>query len=619
MGSHRNLRSGKLQVLLNDPEGGVRDPQVHYDGKKILFSYRKGGDSHYHLYEIGVDGTGLQCLTSGPFDDIEPTYLPDGGIMFCSSRARRVVNCWRTPVATLHRCESDGSGLRMVSSNIEHDNTPWVLPDGRVLYMRWEYVDRNQLAYHHLWTANPDGTGQMVYYGNLHPGTSWLNAEPHPTPGKYPGISMLDAKPIPGTDLVVASFSPSHGRPEHMGAVTIVDPANGPDDQDAAVRVSPPGALYRDPYPISENCFLVALDENDLSVKRMQSFVSLQPGETLSCVGCHEQRIEGPHVQGSLAALNRPASRIEPVGGVPDVLDFPRDVQPVLDRHCAGCHNPDRYEGHVDLTGDHTPLFTQSYWTIIQRGLIADGRNEARGNRPPRSIGSSASRLMKLIDGSHYEANLTKQERDTVRLWIETSATYPGTYAALGSGMHPVVFPVKTMERRCGGCHGSAPDSKPVVGEGPYFTFGGPGPALPLVHDLADLKKLRGIVGYFKFGRSRTPQSLCNLTRPDKSLLLPAPLAKDSGGLGLCQSKGFADTNDPDYRELLGAIEAAAARHREAKRFDMPGFRPNDHYLIQLQWYGALPNDCDSEKCVDFRAAEREYWKSSWYRVSSEQ
>ncbi|NQT12117.1 MAG: hypothetical protein HQ582_05185, partial [Planctomycetes bacterium] len=164
--SRFNLRTGRLKVLLDDPEGGVRDPQVHYDAKKILFSYREGGQPYYHLYEIGCDGSGLVQLTDGAYDDIEPTYLPDGDVMFASSRANRVVNCWRTPVATLYRCGPDGSAIRPISANIEHDNTPWMLPDGRVLYMRWEYVDRNQLAFHHLWTVNPDGTGQMVYYGN---------------------------------------------------------------------------------------------------------------------------------------------------------------------------------------------------------------------------------------------------------------------------------------------------------------------------------------------------------------------------------------------------------------------------------------------------------------------
>jgi len=70
-----NIRTGQLTVLLDDPEGAVRDPQVHYDGKKIIFSYRKGGSQNYHLYEINADGTGLKQLTDGPYNDIEPTNI----------------------------------------------------------------------------------------------------------------------------------------------------------------------------------------------------------------------------------------------------------------------------------------------------------------------------------------------------------------------------------------------------------------------------------------------------------------------------------------------------------------------------------------------------------------
>jgi len=746
-----NLGTGKLTVLLDDPEGGVRDPQVHYDGRTILFSYRNGGQPYYHLYEMQCDGTGLFQLTDGPYDDIEPSYLPDGGIVFCSSRANRVVNCWRTPVATLYHLDPGGSApmsVREISTNIEQDNTPWPLPDGRILYMRWEYVDRSQLSFHHLWTVNPDGTGQMVYYGNQHPGTASMDAEASAVPGKHPGIAMLDAKPIPGTKKVVASFSPKHGRPEHMGAVTIIDPQKGPDDPDAAQPVSPPGKFFRDPYAFSENCFLVAgpqgilvmdgqgntevvyagsrqgrlecheprplvarprerviapridlaqaggrlvladvykgrniagvqrgeikkllvleqlpkpvnfsggpwplsiggtftlarvlgsvpveldgsasfevpalrsvffvaLDENDLAVKRMQSFVTVQPGETTGCVGCHEPRAQGPPGQLALTALDRPASKIEPLADVPDVLDFPRDVQPILDRHCVECHDADRYDGRVNLSGDHTPLFSESYWTIIQRALVADGRNEPYGNRPPRSIGSSASRLLELLDGSHYDARPTRQERDIVRLWIETSATYPGTYAALGSGMEPVELPVEVFGTRCGRCHGSQPSPEPAIASGLYFAFGKSGPPLPLVHTFDDLKKIRGAIGYFKFGRSRTPQSLCNLTRPEKSLLLRAPLARPAGGLGLCDEEVFAAVDDAGYRAILASIEAAAGRHRQSKRFDMPGFRPNDHYILQMQRFGVLPDRLDSNAAIDCYAADEAYWESFWHR-----
>jgi hypothetical protein len=207
----------------------VRDPQVAYDGRKILFSYRPGGTENFHLYTIDAAGGAPRLLTRGPFDDLEPTYLPDGRIMFCSSRARRWVNCWSTQVANLYVCDGDGRNMMPVSANIEQDNHPWPLPDGRVIYTRWEYVDRSRVSFHHLWTANPDGTGQMIYYGNMHPGTL-----------------MIDAKPIPGTDKVVAAFSPGHGKTEHAGAITIVNPNAGPDEPASARRITR-GEDYRDP------------------------------------------------------------------------------------------------------------------------------------------------------------------------------------------------------------------------------------------------------------------------------------------------------------------------------------------------------------------------------------
>jgi hypothetical protein len=86
-----NVRTGELVPLLDDPGGAVRDPVVHYDGGKILFSYRRAGSSHYPLYEIDADGSKLRQLTDGPFDDIEPAYLPDG-VTFWALSDRRT---WR--------------------------------------------------------------------------------------------------------------------------------------------------------------------------------------------------------------------------------------------------------------------------------------------------------------------------------------------------------------------------------------------------------------------------------------------------------------------------------------------------------------------------------------------
>jgi hypothetical protein len=696
-----NLKTGQVTDLLADATGSLRDPQVHYDGKRVLFSYRKGGTPFFHLYEMNLDGTGLRQITEGPYDDLEPIYLPDGDLLFCSSRCFRWVQCWFTQVAILHRSDSQGRNIRALSANVEQDNTPWMMPDGRVLYMRWEYVDRSRVKYHHLWTMNPDGTGQMVYYGNQHP-----------------GIVMLDAKPIPGTDKVLAVFSPGHGRKEHGGRLTVVDPNNGPDDR-ASARALALGQTFprdlledcRDPYPLADNCvlfasgsglyltdgqgrtealyrlpdsgaawlqeprpvlprageriipakvnlaketgyvvlqdilhgrsmkgvqpgeikkllvletlpkpinhsgtmepisydgtftlprilgtvpvepdgsayielpalrslFFVALDANDLSVKRMQSFLTVMPGETLSCVGCHENRTETARARPSslvAAALRRPPSRIEPIPDMPEVFDFPRDIQPILDRHCVPCHNDEKRSGKLVLTGDHGPIFSHSYVSIMSRGLVTHGR-DADGNKPPRGIGSSASALMKHLVAGKCEARLSPAEISRVRLWIDSGAPYAGTYAALGSGMVGVRLD-PGITNRCNSCHHKGE----LVGDG----------------ELA-----------------------FNLTRPEKSLVLLAPLARAAGGYGQCvTAEGkpvFPDTKSPDYVGMLRTIRAAHDRLNEIKRFDMADFKPNFPYIREMKRYGILPGTFNpSRDSVDVYVTDRAYWRSLWWK-----
>ena len=229
-----NIRTGKVVKIVDDPVGGVRDPQMHYNGKKILFSYRKGNSEFYNLWEINIDGTGMKQLTTGRYDDIEPAYLPDGGIVFSSSRCNCWVPCGYYQTMVLHRCDRDGQNIRKLSSNITPENTPWVLPDGRILYMRWEYVNRNNVSFQHLWTINPDGTGSMVYYGN-----------------QFDGGVYIDAKPIHGTQKVVFIHSPSHGRSDHAGRLAIINPRKGPDSKELLKYIGEDMTCY-DPFPISE-------------------------------------------------------------------------------------------------------------------------------------------------------------------------------------------------------------------------------------------------------------------------------------------------------------------------------------------------------------------------------
>ena len=726
-----DLETGEVEMLIEDLTGGIRDPQMHYDGERILFSYRKGGQPYFHLYEINIDGSGLRQITDGPFDDLESIYLPDGDILFCSSRCNRMVNCWHVRVAIIYRCDTNGENMRALSSNIEQDNTPWLLADGRILHQRWEYIDRSQVRFHHLWTMNPDGTNQMVYFGNMHGSTV-----------------MIDAKPIPNSTRVATLFSPGHGQKEHAGFVTIVDPSTGPDNLNAAHRIS--DQQYRDPYPLSEDLFIVArnkdfgfltgdgryepvwsmpadwdtetlwvheprplaprereqvipsrvdesmetgtvildnvyigrnmggiepgeikkllilealakpvnfsggwepltyggtftlerilgtvpveedgsahfelpavrsiffvaLDENDMSVKRMQSFMTVQPGEMLSCIGCHEERVGTPSSPRLTLAMVRPPSQIEPLEGIPGVIDFPRDVQPILDRHCVDCHDYEKGEeggprdGGVILTGDRAGLYSHSYYELSSRFEFMDGLN-ADGNRPPRSIGTSASPIMQRLNGEHYDVQLSAQEIDMIRYWIESAAVYPGTYAALGCGMPQGRSVAPILERRCAECHTNDRLKLPVS---------------PL--DII-------IPGFWGGGQKdinhpnnrRSSQIVYNLSRPEYSLMLMGPLSESAGGFGTCRplnvAEGeagdfavFEDKSDSDYIAILEAIEAGHDELNEIKRFDMPGFRPNVHYIREMQVYGVLPWDLDENAPLDPYEIDELYWQSLWH------
>ncbi|MBR4172620.1 MAG: PD40 domain-containing protein, partial [Kiritimatiellae bacterium] len=719
----------------------VRDPCVHYDGRTILFSYRPGHEARYHLYTIQSDGTGLRQLTSGEYDDIEPAWLPDGDIIFVSSRCRRWVNCWLTQVATIYRMKPDGSDIRMLSANIEHDNTPWPLSDGRILYMRWEYVDRRQVTFHHLWTMNQDGTQHQIYQGNT-----------------YSGSVYIDAKPIPGSDETVIIDSPGHGRYEHGGFLSVLSTKAGPDDRSNVQRISKSacydpwafspdlfmatdgarvflvnrggkemdlfripnefttfegqrdGSRISEPRPLMQrprepvladrtdlssktgefylenilvsrsmpgiksgtikklmvmeslpkpinytggmdpltyggtftltrilgtvpveedgsayfrapalkSLFFVALDAEGRAVKRMQSFTQVMPGERQGCVGCHERKTENTVRRAATVsrALTRTPSEIDASTRVFDVPDFPRDVQPVLDRSCVKCHNPDKRSGGVDLSGDRGVMFSMAYYNLIAHNQVLDGRNLSQSDWPPYERGSGGSPLMEKISGKHHGATVTPADRKVIMQWLDASAPYPGTYAALGCGSiggymqnkqiincdftRPrTIVAQDVINRRCDSCHTGEKRLPHALSDENNISFWTP--------DWNDprLKKYHRHL-------------LFDLTHPEKSLFLKAPLAKEAGGFGMgTDGKAiFASTDDPDYQTLLAMIQDGHEVLEKAKRFDMKGFRPPVPYLREMKRYGVLPESFDLEKDqVDSYALDRRYWALDWTQL----
>jgi mono/diheme cytochrome c family protein len=746
-----DLQTGREHTIIDAAEGVVRDPAIHYDGRTVVFSYMPAERETFNLYklelEIGSDGSVSasppeRLTVSDTYDDIEPCWLPDGGIMFVSGRGKRWVNCWHTQVAILYRCDGDGGNVRQISANIEHDNTPWPLDDGRVIYQRWEYVDRSQVKYHHLWSANPDGTNQMVYFGNLHPGEVYI-----------------DAKGIPGTDDVVLIASPGHGRRDHDGRVAILSVKKGPDARGELKKITgehdfrdpwaldartflacrdkqlvllnrdgdrmvlhelqgqgrgglhearcvlprpvekripsrvdwsqPTGRLFlADVYegrsmaqvrrgtiknllvletlpkpinytgsmepvswggtftlerivgkiPVAEDgsaymelpalraFFFLALDENDSAVRRMQSFTSVMPGEMTSCTGCHEARTRTllTRAEGNvLTALRRGPDAPRSVEGVPEVFDYPRDIQPILDKHCVKCHNPDNRKGRMLLTGDRGPLYSHSYWSLIAYRQVSVGRNRARSNYAPYQIGDPVSPLMDKLDGRHHGGKLAPAEIKRIRYWIHSGAAWIGTYAALDGGMvggdhsghrldridtkwksHKGYTQV--LEKRCSKCH-TGDKSIPTA-----------------ISDNKGMNPER-----VRLGSEKIPflqHIVFNLTRPEKSLVCLAPLASDAGGIDMVRRDKdgkptgevveiFESTDDPDYQKILAFVRDGKERLEQIKWWRMDGYRPPLPYLREMVRYGVLPSDFDLESDpIDFYAVDRKYWRSLWHK-----
>jgi hypothetical protein len=251
-----DLASGAVTTLLDVPDGLARDPDVSFDGQRILFSMRRNREDDYHIYELNADGSGLRQITFGSgLSDIDPIYLPDGRIAFTSTREPKYCMCNRHIMGNLFTMEADGSNIQQIGRSTLHEGHAAVLPDGRIIYDRWEYVDRNFGDAQGVWTCNPDGTNHAVYWGN--------NTN---SPG-----AVLDNRVIPGTDLLLATFSSCHDRP--WGALAIVDRRLGLDGRTPVLRTWPASAIelvgqgnydtfvrvspkYEDPYPLSDKVFL---------------------------------------------------------------------------------------------------------------------------------------------------------------------------------------------------------------------------------------------------------------------------------------------------------------------------------------------------------------------------
>lgn len=263
-----------VEDILQDqlPPGSVLEPRLSYDGQRILFAFvactdeapdpaslpvneQGNTDRYFHLYEVNVDGSGLRQLTDGPYDDMMAEYLPDGDIVFCSTRRKGYSRCfgpeysYRWHSYTLHRMHPDGSDIHALSYNDVSEWFPSISHSGQILHARWDYIDRDAVTHQNLWSMRPDGSNPVAVWGNATP-------KPHCT---------FQAKPIPGSQKIVFIASAHHSIT--AGPVCLLDPSIDSTSLDAVTRITPlpfpeaEGKLdqwYAAPWPLSEDRFLVA-------------------------------------------------------------------------------------------------------------------------------------------------------------------------------------------------------------------------------------------------------------------------------------------------------------------------------------------------------------------------
>ena len=221
---------------------------------------------------------------------------------------------------------------------------------------------------------------------------------------------------------------------------------------------------------------------------------------------------------------------------------------------------------------------------------------------------------MQKIDGSHHKVKLSEKEWRTVWMWVESAAPYAGTYAALRApeqlrihhqGTYIPYGRSKTiMKQRCMSCHNKESER--------YF---------PLSFDSKDARGItRPLARHERKVIENDPLAyysgniLMNFTKPERSPVLLAPLAKEAGGWGSCGDV-FADKTDPDFQKMLAGIREGKAIMDTGPCYTQAGFKPNRQYVREMKKYGILPVSFDLAKDeIDIFETDQRYWESFWYK-----
>lgn len=559
---------------------------LDWDAQKILLSSGDEKSGPWGIYEVNLDGTDWQKAYEDPNPEVDyydACYLPDGRIITTATVGFNGVPCVSGGdyVANLQLIEHDRKTARRITFDQDINWNPEVYPNGRVVFLRWEYTDSAHYFSRVLMTMNPDGTDQQEFYGS---NSYWPNAVFYHQniPGsstKFVGIVTGHHGVARKGELVL--FDVAKGRIETQGAVhkfpfrgkpienitkdQLVDhikpyflhprPLNDEiilaamqDDGASPWRIvlvdiydnvltlwEAPDANYYEPIPLKArqrpayrpdmvdlskktcNVYMAnvyrgqktlegvpkgtvkklrvfnyeyaprhsgghyaigmegpwdvrvlhgtvdveedgscmfefpantplsvqPLDENGRALQMMRSWLVGMPGETISCIGCHEsQNAAAPSGQ-STAAARKPPQKIKPWYGEKRGWGFDREVQPLLDRKCVGCHNGTNTA--TTKLGMPLPNFTyrKNVWNGFSGAYLAlhpyVRRNGPEGDYhvlTPLEFNAMTSELIQMLKKGHHGVTLTTEDWDRLYTWIDLNVPYFGTWSERGAKQH---------------------------------------------------------------------------------------------------------------------------------------------------------------------------------------
>jgi len=548
----------------------VGDINLNFDGQRLLFS-SIGNNNRWQVYELKLGDATPTLVTPDKDPDIDNyngIYLPDGRIIFDSTSPFVGVPCvgGADYVANLHLLSADRKSVRRLCFEQDNDWYPTLMPDGRILFLRWEYTDSAHYFSRVLMSMNPDGTNQIEYYGS---NSYWPN-------------STFYAKPLPGqTGKFVGIVSGHHGAPR-MGEMVLFDLTSGRQENSGAVQAIPgygkpvedkiqdqlagdfwPKSLH--PLPIADKYFLVASQprgngnwgiylvdvfdnrvllreepgyaflepiplrktpappvipdkvnlaektatvsiqdiyagrglpgvprgtvktlrvyqyeysyrnmgghycvgmEGPWDVRRLLGTVPVQadgssyfeipantpvsmqpldaegkalqlkrswmvgmPGEHVSCVGCHDEQNSGGTAPKLTQAAQLPVAKLKPWHGPTRGFSFIREVQPVLDKYCVGCHDDKHPERpRFDDASGHFPKSYNALHPYVRR----NGPEGDYHTLMPLEFHADTSDLIQMLQKGHYNVKLDAEAWDRLITWIDLNVPALGTWSEVG-------------------------------------------------------------------------------------------------------------------------------------------------------------------------------------------